>query len=179
MVRQDLIVLFAVLVFCAATAHAEEVCGPQDYDSTQQPDFSCRSPDEDVMVPDLAPFDSVALAAGDTFVAEWEGSFVDRNRLIEVGMRVRALRRLRWADRVKLRRQFDIHLEHVRDLSQAQLDYMAAQLDAYRDQLGRANERVGSSQSWWRSPTLWLAIGVVVTAGLVAVSAYGLSAAGG
>ena len=161
------------------SAAAEEICAPQDYDSVEEPDFSCPSPDEEIMVPNLDPFASIPVEAGQAHTAEFDGSFVDRNRLIEVGLRIRALRRLRWADRVRLRRQFDVHVQHVRDLSQAQLDYMTAQLDSYRDQLAVANERVGSSQSWWRSPTLWLAVGVIVTAGLVALSAYGLSAVGG
>lgn len=177
MVRQDLIVLLSIGL--ALPAHAQEVCAPQDYDSTQEPDFACPSPDEEIMVPNLDPFTSVPVEAGQVHTAEFDGSFVDRNRLIEVGLRIRALRRLRWADRVRLRRQFDVHVQHVRDLSQAQLDYMTAQLDSYRDQLAVANDRVGSSQSWWRSPTLWLAVGVIVTAGLVALSAYGLSAVGG
>lgn len=36
-----------------------------------------------------------------------------------------------------------------------------------------AEERV---DVWWRSPTLWLAVGAVVTAGLVALTAYALDA---
>lgn len=171
--------ILVLLVVAPRASIGQEVCGPQDYNSETEPNFGCRSPDEGVLAPELDSLDSVVLRAGDTFVAEWDGVFVDRNRLIEIGMRVRALRRLRWGDRVKLRREFDAHIEHARALSQAQLDYMSEQLDAYRAQLARANELVGSSQSWWRSPTLWLAVGVVVTAGLVAVAAYGLSAAGG
>lgn len=37
-----------------------------------------------------------------------------------------------------------------------------------------AEERV---DVWWRSPTLWLSVGVVLTAGLVALTAYALDAA--
>ena len=36
-----------------------------------------------------------------------------------------------------------------------------------------AEERV---DVWWRSPALWLGVGVVVTAGLVALTAYALDA---
>lgn len=177
MVRQ---VVIAVLVFIyPLMADGEELCLPQDYDSIEQPDFACPGPSERDLTPDFNSEPSVPLEIGDTFVAEWDGAFVDRSRLTELGLRVRMLRRLRWADRLRLRREFETYLEYLQEMGRIELDHMVAQRDAYRDQLAQANERIGSSQSWWRSPTLWLAVGVVVTTGLVAVAAYGLSAAGG
>lgn len=177
--RLSLALLVVSFVLLSPNVAGQQVCSPQDYGSEDQPDFDCRSPGEEEMVPDLRPHSSIPVPAGRSHTAQWDGAFVDSERLVELGMRIKALRRLRWADRLRMRNQFEVELQHARALAQARLDYATAQRDAYRQQLATANERISDSRPWWRSPTLWLAVGVIVTSGLVAVAAYGLSAVGG
>lgn len=48
--------------------------------------------------------------------------------------------------------------------------------DALAEAVRLRREAEESSRVWWRSPVLWLSVGVVVTGGLVALTAYALSA---
>lgn len=154
------------------------VCGPQDYDSEDPPDFDCPSPTEEAMVPRLRPPESVPVRRGEEVAAEWDGALVHRDRLLEVGLRVRALRRLRWADRLRLAATYRIELTYAEEVCTARVEHMEAQRDAYREQWLAAERRAQAHQVWWRSPILWVAVGAVITVGLVLVAAYGLTAVG-
>lgn len=177
MIRFALSILLVALTPQLSVAEFE--CELQDYDSEVAPDFDCPGPDERILVPDIDFHGSVPLEVGEEFTPEWPGAFVDVDRLVQMGMILKASRRLRWADRRRLRLQYEIELEYNMSLAQAQIDYMTDQRDNYRQQLNTANDRIKDSNSWWRSPVLWFAVGVVATVGLVALSAYGLSAVGG
>lgn len=48
--------------------------------------------------------------------------------------------------------------------------------DALAEAVRLRRETEESARVWWRSPSLWLAVGAVVTGGLVALTAYALSA---
>jgi len=178
MVRQDLVVLFVVLslLFSTAASAEEAICGPQDYASSSQPDFECPSPGETEMVPDLHPPASIPVTIGTQTKAVWDGALVHRDRLVEVGLRVRAIRRLRWADSLRMAAEYAVNLEHVRTVSRIQLEHMSAQRDAYEERWRAAEERVLRSERWWRSPTLWIGVGMVIAGCLFGLAAYGLSA---
>ena len=135
------------------------------------------SPEEAAMVPSLSPPASVPVKAWDELVAPWDGAMVHRARLIQTGLKITALRRLRWADRVRLRSEAEAELEHAQALAAARLEHMQAQRDAYVERLEAAEARAESSRVWWRSPVLWVCVGAVITIGLVLVTGYGLSAA--
>jgi len=150
----------------------EDPCGPQDYDGEQPPDFTCPGPEERDLRPELHPPDAVAVRQGWVVVdAEgelrlsllWDGAVVHRDRLIEAGLWLYTVRRLRWADRLRLSREYDIRLHHAEEMGQARLDHMEAQRDAYEERWRIAEQRVRSAQTWWRSPVLWFAVGVVAT----------------
>jgi hypothetical protein len=178
MVRQDLVIYFAVLSFLFSTmASAEEViCGSQDYVSSTQPDFECPSPGESEMVPDLHPPASIPVVVGSQTKATWDGALVHRDRPVEVGLRVRAIRRLRWADSLRLAAEYSVSLEHVREVSRIQLEHMSAQRDAYEERWRAAETKAMQSERWWHSPALWIGVGMVIASCLFALSAYGLSA---
>lgn len=178
----------ALLLWSADSACAETApdapCGPQDYDAEEPPDFTCPGPEERDLRPELQPPDAVPVRQGWVVVdgegeprltAAWDGALVHRDRLIESGLWLFTVRRLRWADRLRLRREYDIRLQHAEDMAQARLDHMEAQRDAYVERWRASEQRVRSAQAWWRHPVLWFAVGVVVTGGLVALTAYGLT----
>ena len=184
--------LLALILITPASLWAEaapgEPCGPQDYEGEAPPDFACPGPEEAALSVDLDAPRSIPVRVGFKILDEegqelltlsWEGAVVHRNRMIELGMRTHAIRRLRWADRLRLRREYDIRLQHQGDVAQARLELIEEQRDAYQDQARRAERRASTAHAWWRSPALWFGIGVIVAGILVALTAYGLSAVGG
>lgn len=174
MVRQYLIIL-CVLIY-PSVARSEEICGPQDYSSSTQPNFECQSPGEAEMVPDLHPPQSVPVHQGDSVRASWEGALVHRDRLVELGLRVQALRRLRWADTLRMASEYATNLRHAQEIGRIQLENMQAQRDAYQERWRLTEEQLRQANRWWHSPALWVGVGIVVAGCLVALTAYGLSA---
>lgn len=172
--------LIIVLIFMwPSVASAERHCGPQNYDSADQPDFDCPGPGELELRVDLNPPASVPVHQGQEVMVEWDGALVHRDRLLEVGLNLRAVRRLRWLDRLRLAEEYEIRILYERRVAEARLQFAQQQRDVYRDRATAAERRVQSANAWWRSPALWFAIGVVVAGALVALTAYGLSAVGG
>jgi hypothetical protein len=167
----------ALILLWSSIVMAEQRCGLQDYDSIQQPDFDCPGPDELTLQVDLHAPPSVPIHEDDELIVPWEGALVHRDRLIEVGLTLRAVRRLRWADRVRLSEEFRVRLQYENSVAASRLLFAQQQRDVYRDRALAADQRTGSAQSWWRSPSLWFGIGVVVAGVLVALTGWALSAA--
>ena len=155
---------------------AQTVCGPQNYDLEDEPNFECPSPGEAEMVPDLNPPASVGVEAGDLLEAMWDGVLMHRHRVLELGLTIRALRRLRWADRLHLAEEYRIELEHAAEVAAARLEFAQEERDAYEERWRQAEQRAERSRAWWRSPALWFTVGVLTAGALVALTAYGLSA---
>lgn len=168
---------------CAETAPGAP-CGPQDYDSDEPPDFTCPGPEERDLRPELHPPEAVPVYRGWAVVDEdgeprltvaWDGALVHRDRLIEAGLWLHTVRRLRWADHLRLRREYDIRIQHAEAMAQARLDHMEAQRDAYQERWQASEQRVQSAQAWWRHPALWFTVGMITAGGLVALTAWGLT----
>jgi len=192
MARFLLVAVSVLTVLTPVSVRAETApdapCGPQDYDGEAPPDFGCPGPEEAALSVNLSPPRSVAVRPGWTILRDdgeiivtlaWEGAVVHRDRLIEMGLRTKAVRRLRWADRLRLRQEYDIRLQHQQEMTEARIELIEEQRDAYQEMADQAREQVRRSNAWWRSPALWFAIGVISAGALVALSAWGLSAAGG
>ena len=179
------IALFAPKPLCAETAPGAP-CGPQDYDGASAPDFTCPGPEEAALSADLRPPRSLAVRYGykllneegqELAVMTWEGAVVHRDKLVEMGLKLRAIRRLRWADRLHLRRNYDIRLQHQEELAESRLQMVRNQRDAYEERARQAREQAQRSRAWWRSPALWFCIGMIVTGALVALTGWALASA--
>lgn len=157
----------------------EQHCGPQDYDSEAAPNFDCPGPGERELTPDLNPPAPVPVHQGREVVAEWAGALVHRDMLLEVGFALKAARRLRWADRLRLREESAIHIRYLEQVAAARQNFAEQQRDIYRARSQQAEARAQSLNSWWRSPALWFAVGVITAGILVVATGYGLSAIGG
>ena len=167
--RAFIVILF---VFVSSQTAIAEVCGAQNYDGEDMPDFDCPSPDEEAFVPDLTPPPSVPVEAGAYVRVEWEGALVHRDRLIEVGLRLSAVRRLRWADRLRLRAEYDIRAQYAEEVCDARILHARAVSDEYQSSLNQANDRISSSQAWYRSFSFGFVIGFIASGLLVALSIY-------
>lgn len=151
---------------------AEEVCGYESYDTLEEPNFDCPSPGELEIVPDLRPPPSIPIQEGITIEAPWGGAVVHRDRLVQVGLNIKALRRLRWADRLRILTEFQIQLEHQEGVCNAHIEHANEGLNIYKNALDQANNRTSSAQAWYRSWWFGYTVGVVSAGLLVALSAY-------
>ena len=172
-------ILLPLLIFLYSLDAYGQDCGPQDYDSGEQPEFNCPGPGEADLRVDLRAPASVPVKQGATVVALWDGALAHRDRLVEVGLNLAAVRRLRWLDRLRLREEFAIERRYQDQLAEARLRFAEQQRDAYQERATAAERLAQSANPWWRSPALWFAIGMIVAGALVALSGWALSTAAG
>lgn len=168
--------LVSLVLLYPSEGLTEQHCGPQDYDSEEAPDFDCPGPGERDLTPRLNPPASVPVHQGQELVVEWEGALVHRDTLLEVGLALKASRRLRWADRLRIHQEYAIRIRYLEQVAEARQTFAEEQRDAYEERARAAEQRAASSQAWWRSPALWFTIGIITAGALVALTAYGLSA---
>ena len=92
--RTLVIVLVASLTF-APVAWAAAPCTKQIYtDHKNAPRYDCPGPGENSLVPRLQLKTSAVLELGKK--APWAGILMDKNRVMTLGLRIKALRRLRY-----------------------------------------------------------------------------------
>lgn len=166
-----LICLLIVLAF-PLRAHGEEECVEQDYERVEEPDFNCQSPGERTLVPDLDPERTIPVGYGEQFVAPWDGGFVDVDRLIEVGLRVKALRRLRWLDNIRLMGEARLRLEHAERVLAVVKEQHEIRVEQYRRALNEANQRTSRATAWYRSWVFGFLVGIVSAAVVAVLGIY-------
>lgn len=95
--------------------------------------------------------------------------------MVYLGLRISAIRRLRWLDGLEAQEQQEIEVEYVRQTLTARLDLATAQRDALQVQLDRANTEIRNAARWWRAPAFWFMVGVVTTGVVVGLAVWGFS----
>ena len=146
-------------------------CERQNYDSDEPPDFSCPSPDEDVLVPDFDLPASIPVEEGQSVLAPWPAALVARERLVYLGLRIRALRRLRWLDRQVARQRLEIETRYQRDVAQATISAEREQIASLRQYIERLEQSLSAETAWYRSTWFGLVLGIVISGALVAITA--------
>jgi len=170
--RALVIVLVVSLTF-APVAWAAAPCTKQIYtDVKAEPRYDCPGPGEDALVPRLELKTSVALELGKK--APWAGILMDKNRVLTLGLRIKALRRIRYLEMKSALEQREAERKFEAAQFQATLGLRTSQRDTYKEQVKVLQEEVIRSRKWYRSPSLWFAIGVVVTAAGATALAIGL-----
>lgn len=144
-----------------------QYCGPQEYDSKAAPDFDCPGPEEEALTPDIDLPPSSPVRQGETVEAPWDGALVHRDRLIQLGLRLKAVRRLRWADRLRLAERYQLELEHVENTRRIAQELLDAQVATLRQRAAAAERRASSSSVWYRSIWFGLLLGIISSAVLV------------
>lgn len=155
-----LIVLYPSLAF-------SQICGPQDYDAKVAPNFDCPSPEEEVLSPDDRPPPSSPVREGQVVEAPWDGALVHRDRLIQLGLRIKAIRRLRWVDRLHLAERYQLELEHLENVRRITQELLESQVASLRQRATAAEQRAERSGAWYRSIWMGLILGIVSSAVLV------------
>ena len=147
----------------APPAWAEEQCPKQVYtDPLIQPNFDCPSPGEEELLPKLELRPSVGLEP--TQSAPWAGILMDRDRVFLLGMRIQALRRIRWNETLGCAERLEAEIDYISQTKQATLSLCISQRDSYKKQTEAAQKEVIKAYKWYRSPALWFTVGFVVAA---------------
>ena len=148
-------------------------CPRQDYANPKvEPDYNCPGPDEEAMVPQLQMRDSAELLKG--AAAPWDGVLMDRNRVLYLGLRVKALRRVRYIERQGFAQKLEAESTFLKASSKADLDLRTSQRDSYKEQLVQTQKDLARAHAWYRSWAFGLVLGIVVTAAGTTALAYSL-----
>jgi hypothetical protein len=167
MVRQ-FIILF-VLLF-SKNAFSEQNCKIQNYDSETAPNFHCPGPGETELVPSLNPPESVPVQDGEQVTAPWDGAVVHRDRLIEMGLKLTAVRRLRWLDRLQLAARYTVETEFNSRLATARIEFYEQRQRETALAAQQLREELKSSSTWYRSLWFGILLGSFITAVIFTVA---------
>ena len=163
--------VFVLILLYATPAHTEEQCTKQIYtDREVKPDFNCPGPGEEGLLPKLELKKSVALELKQP--APWAGILLDRGRVLTLGLRVKALRRLRWEDMMYCGEMAGAEVDYVEQSGQIEVELRTSQRDSYKQQVVVLEKERDRLNSWYRSPILWFSVGVVVTAAGTVAAVY-------
>lgn len=151
------------VILLALPVRVQAQCTKQTYtDPLIQPDFDCPSPGEEELLPKLELRPSIGLEP--TQPAPWAGILMDRDRIFLLGMRIQALRRIRWNETLGCAERLEAEIDYISQTKQATLNLCIKQRDNYKGQTKELQEEVIKSYKWYRSPALWFAAGFVIAA---------------
>jgi len=166
-------ILLVFLLLFSLPARAADPCVKQLYnDPKVEPDYDCPSPHEDSLVPRLQLKESATLKLKEP--APWEGILMDKERVIVLGLRVKALRRLRWQDMRTAEGKLANEIAFAKAAAKADLDLARSQRDNYKEQNKALQAEVVRLNRWYHSKTFWFVTGMVVTAAGATALAFGL-----
>ncbi len=157
-------IIYVVILFLAAySAHATELCIQQDYSNPDKaPNWECPGPEESIVLPDIKFMPSVGLKAGssyipntsnDSIILNYDSVIMDINKVLQLGLRIKGLRRLRWIDRHKNAELNEIERNFIKTQMQVKLDLAMTQAKIYKEQRDRANR-------WYHSWSFGFASGI-------------------
>lgn len=141
-----------------------EPCEPQNYSSPQSPDFSCPAQDELALVPnsvELWPA-SIPVTRGQSFVAPWDGILVHRDRLIELGLRLKAVRRLRWIDGQAVTARLSLEQRYRDRILSISRDHLRQEQERWQRENDVLRKSLASQGKWYRSFWFGYLMGTVV-----------------
>jgi len=166
-------ILLISLILFSLPARAADPCVKQLYsDPKVEPDYDCPSPHEDSLVPRLQLKESTTLKLKEP--APWEGILMEKERVIVLGLRVKALRRLRWQDMRAADERLESERTFLKASAKADLDLARSQRDSYKEQNKALQAEVTRLNRWYHSKTFWFVTGMVVTAAGATALAFGL-----
>jgi hypothetical protein len=131
-------------------------------------------------VPDVPTKPSIGIPAGSSFIKkggkaenlDYEAILVDRDKIVQLGLRIQGLRRLRWLERHKAMDTVEIEKKYMSDRLLAQIKLEQSRVQVAIQQRDDARKERDSSKRWYRSWTFGLILGVVTTTAATIGIAY-------
>lgn len=175
-------VILALLGLWAPAWAQPQPCTTEDYSNpSKQPDWACPGPDEGILVPDATFKPSVGLDAGSQVtkkgdqkgvLLDYPAVLMDKEKVVQLGLRIQALRRLRWLERHKAKDLVEIERKYMSDRLTAQLKLEQSRVKEAVLQRDDARKERDSAKKWYRSWTFGLVVGVVTTTAATIAIAY-------
>ena len=170
--------IVALCLLLSSTVWAADPCTTQNYsDAGTEPRYDCPGPGEGALVPDLPSKPTKGLARGatvtpagkkrKTFKVEYDSVLMGKMKVIELGMKIKGLRRLRWADRHRGAEALAIEKKFISATWTAKLQLRVSQLVQAKKQIAQARKERDEERKWYRSWTFGLVVGVVATSAAV------------
>jgi hypothetical protein len=175
-------VIAAALLALAVRAEGAEPCVQQDYSqSEKKPRWDCAGPDEDILLPDIRFRPSVGLDRGASFrksdqtgliKLDYPTVLMDKDKVIQLGLRIQGLRRLRWLDLHRGAKILEVESKYVGSVLQSKIELEKSRVTALRGQRDDARRQRDEAKKWYRSWTFGLVVGIVVTTAAAGTIAY-------
>ena len=165
-----------LLVLCLSLLPANvfaQTCLAQDYAGNKEPDWECQAPGEDALVPRL----QLTKMSKDLKLDEkapFAGILMEPDRVIQIGIRVKALRKLLWMEMQKGWSTLEIEKKYLLDSSKAEANLLLAQRDSYKEQATQLRDDLIAEKKWYKSWSFGLVLGIVATAGATTALAVSL-----
>jgi hypothetical protein len=165
--------ILLVLAIWLWPAAGQSQCVKQIYtDPKVEPNYDCPGPGEDALVPRLELKTSVELKVKQP--APWDGILMGKNRVLTLGLRIKALRRIRWQETVGFKERLEAEKKLDASMYQATINLRTSQRDNYKNQVVEARKEIDRLSKWYRSPTFWFATGFITAAAGATALAFGL-----
>jgi hypothetical protein len=174
-----------ILLFATPAWAADPLCTEQDYSNPdKRPDWRCPGPDESVLLPDIKFKPSVGLETGASYQETdqtrkikltYPVVLMDKDKVLQLGLRIQGLRRLRWLDLHKGKDLLKIEKTYTTDRLKAQVDLEKSRVKVLKEQRDDARKQRDEARKWYRSWTCGLVVGIVVTTAAAAGIAYAAS----
>jgi hypothetical protein len=95
---------------------------------------------------------------------------MDKNKVLQVGLRITALRRLRYIDRLTAKDTLTNERLFLKASCEADKNLLLSQRESYKSQLEVTRRELARAGAWYRSWTFGMVVGILVTsAGAVAI----------
>lgn len=153
--------IYLIMLLSSLTTRADVPCKYQPYLATMKPDFGCPSPGEDDLIPPHSSLrESIELKV--SAPAPWTGILMDSNRVIHLGLRVQALRQLRWLDLKTAEEKRSSERELTKRLSAADLKLLTVERESYKRQSQALQVELDHKNKWYRSWSFGFVVGAAV-----------------
>lgn len=151
--------IVALLISLPAESYGE--CVAQDYAGTAEPNYDCPGPGEDTVVPQLQYRLSVGLDKDKA--APFAGILFEPNQVLQLGLRIKGLRRLRYIEQSQSQARIKIEVDFAKSVAAAETKLLENQRDGYKGQLIDTRKELDSERAWYKSWSFGFVLGTVVT----------------
>lgn len=177
--------LIILLTLIPSLAWANPPCTEQNYSNPDKaPNWKCPGPGESILLPDIRFRPSVGLDTGASYKKDdgtgltkltYPAVLMDKDKVLQLGLRIQGLRRLRWLDLHKGAEVLKIERKHTGAQLQAKLDLEKTRSKTYKGQRDDARRQRDEAKKWYRSWTFGFVVGIVTTSAAAVAVAYAAS----
>ena len=139
-----------VLSLLIATPAWAQPCTEQDYTSGKAPNYNCPGPDEAAVIPQI-PHAEKSIGIKKDAPAKFKGLLMPKEQVINLGIKIKGLRRLRFIDMKQAKEKLKIEIKFEKANAAADLGLVESQRDNYKRQALDLKADLIDANKWYRS----------------------------